>query len=248
MEKEVLHSNDWFNVIKMDGRVGTESNSLSVVILPYTSVRGLPATVGVVDEKNPFREGGKSKTLVTGSSKEEDPDILSTAQRKLKEESGYDVLDPDRWTFLGFLTTSKHSSGSHPCFACDVTGLDCAVTEGEEKAFSMVPVKDALDSDDCFIPALFMKVFRYIFGFTGAQQQEEEQKTKTTAKQPIPADIKEEILKIDGVNGVGVGTDNVAVVYTKTEPSKQATEKLDSIFADLKQEYKVEVVGEITGH
>jgi hypothetical protein len=198
MEKEILHSNDWFSVIKKDGRVGTEMNGLSIVIMPYTSVRGLPATIGVVEETNPFRDGGKSVTLLTGSSTDEDPDVLSTAQRMLKEDGGFDVLDPDRWTFLGFLTTSKHDACSHPCFACDVTGLERLATEGEDKSgFSMVPVKDALNTDDCFIPSLFMKVFRYIFGFTGQQQPEEETKTKTktTAKQPLPADVKDDVLK-----------------------------------------------------
>lgn len=245
MEKEVLHSNDWFSVIKKDGRVGTETNGLSIVIMPYTSVRGLPATIGVINETNPFRDGGKAKTLLTGSSTDEDPDVLSTAQRKLKEESGFDAIDPDRWTFLGFLTTSKSSNNSHPCFACDVTGLYRSMAEGEEQAFDMIPVKDALDTDDCFIPSLFMKMFRYIFGFTGQQQPEEEQKTKTTAKQPLPDDIKEEILKMDNINGCGVGADNIAVVYAKAEPSAQSKARLDEIFKKLGQEYKVEVVGEI---
>lgn len=167
MSNEVLHTNDAFNVVLKDGRYGIEPNKLSVVVMAYTSVKGLPVTIGVIDEVNPFRDGGKSLTLVTGYSNDEDPDIFSTAQRKLKDESGYDVMDPDRWTFLGFLTDGKYSSNSSPCFACDLTGIEpieSTDSSNEPSSFRLLQIKDAFDTDDCFIPALFMKMFRYIFG------------------------------------------------------------------------------------
>lgn len=172
-KKESLFSTQHFDVVNRKGIVGIEPTNLNVVIMPYSKEAGLPDKLGVLDEFNPFRSGEKSITLITGTAEGDDPDILSTAQRELKEESGYDVPDPDRWMFLGFLTTSKKIDQEHPCFAVDVTGLEVPTsnegdgTEKEAKAkFMLIPVKEALDTNDCFIPALFLKIFKYVLGFT----------------------------------------------------------------------------------
>lgn len=247
MEKEILHTADSFNTIKKDGLCGFEPNKLSIVIMPYVSVNGLPFSIGVIDEINPFREGGRSKTLITCSSMDEDPDLLMTAHRKLKETAGIDVLDPDRWTFLGFMTTDKCSASSYPCFACDVTGLiPEIVTSDNESKFVVIPVKDALDVDDCFIPTLFMKMFRYIFNFSNGQPGDEA-KPKNTSKQELTQDIKDKVLAIDGINGVATDSpDGKFEVFTKSELSDKAKAQLDSIFKEIGSEYKLQLINTIT--
>jgi len=246
MEKETLQSNELFDVIKKDGQCGVELNQLNVLIMPYISVNNLPFSIGIVDEINPFREGGKSKTLMTCSTIEDDPDILMTAHRKLKDMSGIDVLDHERWTFLGFLSGEKFSTSIYPCFACDVTGLESTEAVLDDTKFVMVPVKDALDTDDCFIPALFMKVFRYVYGFTGNHTSDDTNKTKTEAKHVLSQDVKDKILAIEGVSGVSTDLkDDKFEVFTKSELSDDSTKQLDDIFKQLKSEYKLELIDKV---
>ena len=99
-QEKILSSTPRFDVVEIDGKVGIRSTVESVVILPYvTDDQGLPLMLGVLKEKNPFREGGYSVSLISGTSEDEDPDFLETAKRELKEESGFDVTDNSKWHF-----------------------------------------------------------------------------------------------------------------------------------------------------
>jgi len=205
MDKKILYKSDYFDVIKKDDMIGIEPNDLCVVIMPFErDQRGLPKTIGVLKEYNPLRDGNYSLTLITGRADGEDPDVLSTAIRELKEESGFDVQDPDKWFYLGMLTGSKLVLQEHPCFAVDITGLvkgekEGDGTEAENKSeFLQVTVKEALNTNDAFIPALFMKVFRYIFGFDIGKDEEAQPDEKVNnIKKRL--DIK--YLNFEGVNG-----------------------------------------------
>jgi 8-oxo-dGTP pyrophosphatase MutT (NUDIX family) len=203
MEKKVIHKTEYFEVIEKDGMVGIEPIELCVVVMPFErDQRGLPKTLGVLKEYNPMRDGDYSITLVTGRAEGEDPDVLSTAMRELKEESGYDVQDPERWFYLGMMTGSKLVSQELPCFAVDVTGLTKEEKEGDgtkseaKSEFLMMPVKDALNTNDAFVPTLFMKIFKYIFGFDIGKDEEPNDKLNNLKKK---LDIT--YLNIDGVNG-----------------------------------------------
>ena len=204
-EKKIIHKTEYFNVIEKDGMFGIEPTELCVVVMPFEKdQRGLPKTLGVLKEYNPMREGNFSITLVTGRAEGEDPDVLSTAIRELKEESGYDVQDPDRWFYLGLMTGSKVVNQEHPCFAVDVTGLQRAEKEGdgsesEDKSeFIQMTVKEALNTSDAFIPTLFMKIFKYIFGFDIGGKDEAEPSDKVNS---LKKRIDITYLNIDGVIG-----------------------------------------------
>jgi len=55
----------------------------NVVIMPFLSDdQGLPLSIGVIVEPNPFRDGGMAMCLITGSSDEDDPDLLTTAKKR----------------------------------------------------------------------------------------------------------------------------------------------------------------------
>ena len=168
---KVLLNNDYFNVIEREGMVGVIPNRDSVIILPYlTDESNLPISVGVLNEKNPFREGGFSITVVSGRSDEEDSSFLETAKRELKEETGFDVDDNSKWFFLGSVTSSKLVDTEHPCFAVNVTGIKKGVakTDGseseKESEFVFIPSNDIVKTKDVFIPALFLKLFKYVVG------------------------------------------------------------------------------------
>lgn len=238
MEKKVLHKNEYFDVIEKDGMIGLEPSDLCVVIMPFErDGRGLPKTLGVLKEYNPLRAGDYSITLVTGRAEGEDPDVLSTAIRELKEESGYDVQDPDKWFYLGLMTGSKMVMQELPCFAVDVTGLQKGEKEGdgteaeEKNKFLLMPVKDALNTTDSFVPTLFMKIFKYIFGFDVIKDEEEPLERVNSIKKKI--DIT--YLNIDGVNGSLVRHDMQGEPYIEytvkeiTDDIKAIPSKVDGV-------------------
>lgn len=170
-QEKILSSTPRFDVVEIDGKVGIRSTVESVVILPYvTDDQGLPLMLGVLKEKNPFREGGYSVSLISGTSEDEDPDFLETAKRELKEESGFDVTDNSKWHFLGTVTASKMVDAEHPCFGVDVTGLEkgIATTDGSEdeklSQFIFIPANDVVKAKDVFVPAIFLKLFKFVVG------------------------------------------------------------------------------------
>jgi len=170
-QDKVLYSTPTFDVIEREGFTGIKSTVEPVVILPYISDdQGLPLMLGVLKERNPYRDGGYSIAPITGTSDEEDPDYLSTAKRELKEESGYEIDDNSKWFFLGTVTATKMVDCEHPCFAVDVTGIEKgeATTDGSEQEklskFVFIPANDVVKSKDVFIPALFLKLFKFVVG------------------------------------------------------------------------------------
>ena len=184
-EQKLIYSNKWFDVIERDGWMGIAPNALNVVILPFTrDKQGMITTIGVMDEVNPMRDGGRSLTLVSGDIDEDDPNVLSAAMRELEEESGYAVNDTNKWYYLGLLTTSKLVSHSHPCFAVDVTNIDAkdplgdGSKEEEASTFKMMPLAEALDTEDCFISALFLKMFRYVMAVGKADKSSDKKEEK----------------------------------------------------------------------
>ena len=60
-QEKILSSTNRFDVIEREGKVGIRSTVESVMILPFINDdQGLPLMLGVLKEKNPFREGGYS--------------------------------------------------------------------------------------------------------------------------------------------------------------------------------------------
>jgi 8-oxo-dGTP pyrophosphatase MutT (NUDIX family) len=185
MESNLLFENKLFRVEERNGFTGMVPLFTNVVIMPFISdEQGLPLSIGVLKEPNPFRDGGMSISLITGTTEEEDPDLLSTAKRELKEESGYDVQDNKRWFYLGSVTASKFVDHEQPCFAVDVTD----VVKGEpnpdnnEKENSMefkfISANDVVKHKDIFIPGLFLKLFKFVLGFDVQNKQEGLEKSK----------------------------------------------------------------------
>ena len=96
--------------------------------------------------------------------------IFWPAKRELKEESGFDVQDDSRWSYLGNVTSSKFVDHEQPCYAVDVTDIERGnpETDGSEQEakseFFFIPANDVVKCKDVFIPALFLKLFKYVLG------------------------------------------------------------------------------------
>jgi 8-oxo-dGTP pyrophosphatase MutT (NUDIX family) len=171
MENKILFESPNLNVVERDGRVGVVPTFMNVVVMPFVSDnQGLPLAIGILKEPNPFREGGVSISLITGTSEDADPDLLSTAKRELEEESGFVAEDNSRWYYLGSVTSSKFVDHEQPCFAVDVTGLEKGEAKGDgsedekQMEFKFIPANDVVKAKDIFIPGLFLKLFKYVLG------------------------------------------------------------------------------------
>lgn len=172
MDSNILFENNLFRVEERNGSTGMIPLFTNVVIMPFISdEQGLPLSIGVLKEPNPFREGGMSISLISGTSEEEDPDLLATAKRELKEESGYDVPDNKKWFYLGSVTSSKFVDHEQPCFAVDVTNVSRGDTDPDETEkengmeFKFISANDVVKHKDIFIPGLFLKLFKFVLGF-----------------------------------------------------------------------------------
>jgi 8-oxo-dGTP pyrophosphatase MutT (NUDIX family) len=180
--RKIVYENEWFDVIDIDGWLGIEPRNINVIVMPYTrDDNGMIDKIGVRSEKNPMRSK-LDITLITGDVDDADSDIMATAIRETNEESGYNVEDFDRWTYLGLFTNSKLVKQEQPCFAVDITGLTQgdAIGDGskheEESSFSLVSVGDALLSTDVYIPAVFVRAFNYIVNTKGTSAPADETK------------------------------------------------------------------------
>ena len=66
--------------------------------------------------------------------------------------------------------SSKFVDKEYPCFAIDVTGIEKGEpeTDGSEQealsSFHFIPANDVVKSKDVFIPALFLKLFKFVVG------------------------------------------------------------------------------------
>lgn len=170
MSEKLVQEFDNFDVVNVDGTVGIRMKDTRIAVLPFERGQdGLPSTIGVVDEFNPLRRGSKELTAITGRAEGDDPDILSTAKRELTEEAGYDVVDTVRWTYLGEMFTNKMIEDGIHCFAVDVTGLKRGEPKGDgslkesKSEFKFLPVPAALDVPDAHVPAIFMRMFKFVF-------------------------------------------------------------------------------------
>jgi hypothetical protein len=166
-DPKILFQNNYIEVIENKGIVGIKQKSPSVIILPYTTDEsGNPRSLGLIAEPSSIKEEKITHTIITGSPEDSDVDILATAKRELKEESGYEVEDTEKWDFLGNIQTSKLIVNGNPAFGVDVTDLQSKEKSGdgsdkeENTKFSLIPVNDAINLDDALISCLFLKIFQ----------------------------------------------------------------------------------------
>lgn len=169
IEEKTLWKNDWFQVVEKtdtDGAsmTGLKANGGNVVVLPYVKENGKITKVGVMYEVNPLWGEGQHATTVTGGI-EEGEDNLEAAKRELKEESGYDVPDSDKWEFICEVNVSKLIDGKQPCFAVDITGVeqgeatkDGTINESLSD-FKLLDTKEAINTvKDAYVGMILLKL------------------------------------------------------------------------------------------
>lgn len=169
---KTLYSDDWFEVVDIQGQKGLKYKEMTVGILPYrVDENKLINEIGLLHELNYLREGNYCDTLITGTVEYEDDSIYLTAIRELAEEGGFHLSESDssRWLFLGPIYIYKDSDKMIPVFAVDVTGLEQKPHTGdgsdkEEKSeLRMVSVSNGIASDEGIVLAAFVRLFNYMY-------------------------------------------------------------------------------------
>lgn len=170
IETKIIQETKNKEIVDIDGHLYIRQKNPSVIIMPYTlNKKNKPEKIGIINEILKQRPNGIYKTLITGTPRDDDENIFQTAIRELREESGYEVENIERWKFLGSIYTSKLILNSNPCFAVNVTSLtplerkpDKGDKERDSK-FELIDIEEALSIDDCLVNTLFIKTFKYLF-------------------------------------------------------------------------------------
>lgn len=166
-EDNILYKNDEFpfHIIKRGDEIGIDMRKITVGVLPYKIKDGLLSEVGIVHEYLPFRPGGYSNVLITGTITPDDKDLLSGSKRELTEESGFVQDDDEAWTFLGSMLLSKASNEVIHTYGVNVSDIeqgdilgDGSIKE-ENSTFKMVPINEAILTDESLFLAAYLRLF-----------------------------------------------------------------------------------------
>lgn len=140
----------------------------SVGVLPYVLENGIITKIGVVKEYNSNRNE-KITSLLTGTFEKDDILNINTAIRELKEESGIDCKDLDKYIFLGNFYLSKNSDEFMPLYAVNITGLSIKEENlnlqdrEDDLEFKIIDIKDALKINETILITAIFKLFEIIY-------------------------------------------------------------------------------------
>lgn len=155
-----------FEIIEKDGFPAIKNENSSVAVLLYTlDEKEIIDKVGVVIEKNPHFHGNSYTGPILGTVEADDRSLLARAKAEALEESGFNVGDHDRWSFLGELYTSKLFPESIYCYAADITGLEPSPPKGDGSKqeegirFVLLPLNRAKQIPDSILQTIFFKLF-----------------------------------------------------------------------------------------
>lgn len=134
MEINTLHETDWLCLMEMkdpdngvNGYVYAHAKWCSgqgVAILPYRRTEDGGIEFLLRQEVTPCWGMEPVLSSITGGMDKEGEDPAKAAGRELKEESGYDCGDINRWRYLGQCYSNKASDSIVYLFAVDLTGLE----------------------------------------------------------------------------------------------------------------------------
>lgn len=155
-----------FKVVEKDGVHAVKHEHGAVAVILYSLDDNLLIDkVGIVTENNPHFQSGSYSSIVLGSLEHDDLSMIIRAQTEVKEETGYDVEDKERWGFLGEIYTSKLFYQPIYAYFANVTGLSNETPKGDGSkyeegiSFSMLPLHDALKINDSILQTCFFKLF-----------------------------------------------------------------------------------------
>jgi 8-oxo-dGTP pyrophosphatase MutT (NUDIX family) len=157
-------------VVSLDGYQAVKTNNSAVAVVVYElDENGLLDKVGLITEKNPHFKNGTFSSLVMGKVESEDTSLFHRARIETLEEAGYEVEDPERWSFLGELYTSKIIVEPLYCYAVDITGISQGKINGDgsdqEKSlqFELVALSKIQEVNDSVFLSCVFKLFTNLY-------------------------------------------------------------------------------------
>lgn len=172
-----------FDIISKDDYYAIRNNSSVVAVILYTlDENSLLDGIGVVKENNPHFQSGAYTGLVMGKVENEDPSLLFRAKREVLEETGYDVKEDDRWSFLGEMYTSKIFPEPIYCYSVDITDLKNEKIKGDGSEhessiiFQLLSLREAKMVNDSILLSCIFKLFLKLYKteLDGSTKQETE--------------------------------------------------------------------------
>jgi 8-oxo-dGTP pyrophosphatase MutT (NUDIX family) len=159
-----------FEVINIEGTYAVLNKHSAVAVLVYTlDENGVLDKIGTVTEPNPHFPSQTYTGLVMGKAEAEDRSLLARAKQETKEETGYDVKDQNRWSFIGEMITTKLLPGPVYCYSVDVTGLEQGEIIGDgsshekELKFELLDLNRASEINDTILQTCFFKLFNKLY-------------------------------------------------------------------------------------
>jgi hypothetical protein len=152
-ELKTLYQDNQINLSNDESGYSITHNNPHVLVLPYITSENYPDKIGVVYIN-------KQIEAITIEVSEDDVDIFDTAKRGLLDKTGFIVKDTDKWDFLGPINPSYLVKDNNPSFSVDITGLVADVPEETDNNFKLIPINEALDSNNAILHSLFLKTFQ----------------------------------------------------------------------------------------
>jgi 8-oxo-dGTP pyrophosphatase MutT (NUDIX family) len=159
-----------FELVNVDGTYAVLNKHSVVSVLVYTlDENGVLDKIGAVTEPNPHFPNGIYTGPVMGKVEADDKSLLSRAKQETLEETGYEVIETERWSFLGEMITSKLLPGPVYCYSVDVTGIQQGEIKGdgsEQEAnlkFELLDLNKASEINDTILQTCFFKLFNKLY-------------------------------------------------------------------------------------
>jgi 8-oxo-dGTP pyrophosphatase MutT (NUDIX family) len=159
-----------FEIISKEDFYAIKNEKSVIAVAVYTlDDEGLLDKIGLVTEDNPHFQSGRYTGLVMGKVEDDDTSLLSRAKIETREESGFDVTDAERWSFLGELFTSKIFPEPIYCYSVDVTGLEAGKITGDGSeaeatiAFKLAGLDEVQKINDSIVQSCFFKLFNKLY-------------------------------------------------------------------------------------
>ena len=167
-EKKLVKEGKYETVMESEGHFYLVDKRDKICVLPYSiDTKGLLDKIGVMEDWN-STERSKVITILNDYVNIDDDTDLLAANRILFDITGVNVIEADRWMFLGAIYSSMASESELQIYAVNITDIgikDDENVEEEKKAkrFKMLDSSRVLQSDDMTFLASYLRLFEYFY-------------------------------------------------------------------------------------
>lgn len=166
--KKILLDGDYEQIIEIDNHFYIVNKKDKICVLPYTlDSKSLLDKIGIIEEYDKMEEEN-ILTLISDYVKDDDETNLVAANRLLFEICGINIMDANKWMYLGNLDNSLTSDSPIKLYTVNITDIsiktDEEVEEKEQRRkFRMMDSSRVLQTDDILFLAGFFRLFQFCY-------------------------------------------------------------------------------------